>query len=155
MLNGKEITLNQPVQVLNGSNVFPAALLTKASIAKLEWDNKYKKMKIYVGKATLTVNSAETAAIEKKEKQGTLAQYINKTYWVNRYGNWERFMKLTVTDIVPVADNNFNIVFKGSNGKTYSIDYLLRDIVSSTLQDQDLFLSYDRNLAFSNLMPEC
>jgi len=141
-LNGKEITLDQPVQVLNGATVFPANLLAKASIAKLQWDSKYKRMKVSIGKATLMVNSSETAEIEKKEKLGTLSQYINKSYWVNRYGNWERFMKLTISDIVPVEDH-FNILFKGSNGKTYSIDYLRKEFVASTLKDEQLFLAYD------------
>jgi|GEM_PF-683467 len=142
-LNGKEITLNQPVQVLGGSTVFPAALLSKASIASIEWDKKYKKVKISVGKATMVVNSAETAAIEKKEQQGTLAKYINKSYWVNSYSDWERFMKLTVSDIVSVGGDRFNIVFKNSNGKTYTMENISKSFVSSILEDHYTFLSFD------------
>lgn len=142
-LNGKDITLNQPVQVLNGSTVFPASLLTKASIAKIEWDKKYKKMKISIGKASMVVESSETAAIEKKEKQGNLSQFINKSYWVNRYSNWERFMKLTVTDIVPAGGDNFDVVFKSAGGKTYTMGSTSRDFVSSILNDQYTFLPFD------------
>ncbi|MFC6333224.1 copper amine oxidase N-terminal domain-containing protein [Paenibacillus septentrionalis] len=142
-LNGKDITLNQPVQVLNGSTVFPASLLTKASIAKIEWDKKYKKMKISIGKASMVVESSETAAIEKKEKQGSLSQFINKSYWVNRYSNWERFMKLTVTDIVPAGGDNFDVVFKSAGGKTYTMGSTSRDFVSSILNDQYTFLPFD------------
>ncbi|GIP17683.1 hypothetical protein J40TS1_33250 [Paenibacillus montaniterrae] len=142
-LNGKDITLNQAVQVHNGTTVFPAALLTKASIAKLDWDSKYKKMKITIGKAALVVESAETAAIEKKEKQGNLTQFINKSYWVNRYSDWERFMKLTVTDIVPTSGDNFQVVFKNANGKTYKMKETSRDFVSGILNDSDTFLSFD------------
>lgn len=143
MINGKENTLNQVVHVHNGTTVFPAALLTKASLANLEWDKKYKQMKITIGKAKLIVESTDTPKLQKAEQQGNLTNFINKSYWVNSYSNWERFIKVTVTDVLPVGGDNFQIIFKTTNGGTLKSDITSRDFVSLILNDSYTFLSFD------------
>lgn len=91
----------------------------------------------------MMVESADTPKIKKTEAQGKLVKYIGKSYWVNSYRDWDRFIKLTVSDIVPVGTDSFEIVFKKSNGQTIKSEVTSRDFVSKILEDTYTFLPYD------------
>jgi phage baseplate assembly protein gpV len=111
------ITMSGAVLAQDKDVLFPASLLTKALGAVLKWDAQYKQLTINLGKATMTVDSAETAKIIKKVAQGSLTDYIGKAYWINSFQGWERFSKVTITDIAPDGNNFFTIHFTTANGK--------------------------------------
>lgn len=143
LVNGKSVTMKGAVREHNGTKVFPASLLSSHFGAELKWDTKYKQMKVTFGGATMMVESADTPKIKKTEAQGKLVKYIGKSYWVNSYRDWDRFIKLTVSDIVPVGTDSFEIVFKKSNGQTIKSEVTSRDFVSKILEDTYTFLPYD------------
>lgn len=142
-IDGKEVALDQAVREEKGVAVFPATFLTKAAGASAKWDTKLKQMKVSVGSGTMIIESSDTPKVKKKEAQGTLANFIGKSYWVNQYSDWERFIKLTITDIVPVGGENFEIVFAKTDGKTIKSEVTSREFVSRILGDSYTFLSFD------------
>jgi hypothetical protein len=142
-VDGKEVALDQAVREEKGVAVFPATFLTKVTGAVAKWDSKLKQLKVSVGSGTMIIESSDTPKVKKKEAQGALANYIGKSYWVNQYSNWERFIKLTITDIVPVGGENFEIVFAKTDGKTIKSEVTSRDFVTKILSDSYTFLSYD------------
>ncbi|MEK3718452.1 copper amine oxidase N-terminal domain-containing protein [Paenibacillus sp. FSL R7-0333] len=142
-VNGKEVMLSSAVSLNKGEAVFPADFLKKNLGAVTLWDSKLKVMKVSIGAGTLVVESADTPQIKKKVTQGNLAGLIGKSYWVNNYSNWERFSKVTVTDILPVGGDNFEIVFATVKGKTLKSEVTSRGFVTLILGDPYTFLSYD------------
>ncbi|REK71195.1 stalk domain-containing protein [Paenibacillus paeoniae] len=142
-VNGKDTAMEQAVREEKGKALFPASLLSKSLGAKLQWDTKLQQMKVSFGSAFMVIESADTPKIKKQDEQGTLVKYLNKSFWVNSYKNWERFSKVTVTDIVPVGSNNFQVVFKDAKGNTLQSDIMSKDFVSRVLDDSYTFLSYD------------
>lgn len=142
-VNGKEVAMDQVVKEEKGIALFPSSLLSKALGAKLQWDAKLKQMLVSFGAASMIIESADTPKVKKQEAQGTLVKYLNKPFWVNRYKNWERFVKLTVTDIEPVGENSFQVVFKDVKGNKLLSDTMSRDFVSLVLDDPHTFLPYD------------
>ncbi|MBT2289487.1 copper amine oxidase N-terminal domain-containing protein [Paenibacillus albidus] len=142
-VNGKEVTLSSAVSLNKSEAVFPADFLKKNLGAVTLWDSKLKVMKVSIGSGTLVVESADTPQIKKKVAQGNLAGLIGKSYWVNNYNNWERFSKVTVTDILPVGGDNFEIVFANVKGKTLKSEVTSRGFVTLILGDPYTFLTYD------------
>ncbi|WP_217595818.1 copper amine oxidase N-terminal domain-containing protein [Cohnella sp. GbtcB17] len=142
-VDGKEVTLSSAVSLNKGEAVFPADFLKKNLGAVTLWDSKLKVMKVSIGAGTLVVESADTPQLKKKVVQGNLAGLIGKSYWVNNYNNWERFSKVTITDILPVGGDNFEIVFATAKGKTLKSEVTSRGFVTLILGDPYTFLSYD------------
>jgi phage baseplate assembly protein gpV len=142
-VDGKTVEMGGVVRADNGSTLFPASLLAKSLGATLKWDSKYKQMDISFGSAEMTVESAETAKVLKKEAQGSLSGYIGKSYWINHFEGWERFIKVTITDIVPEGSNAFTIIFKKANGQVIKSSLMEESYIKSSLSDDHFFLSYD------------
>nr|WP_243867210.1 stalk domain-containing protein [Paenibacillus sp. BK720] len=143
-VNGNNLTMNAAVRSENNTTVFPAALLSKVFGAALKWDSKYKIIHISFGNATLSVETPDTAKIYKKELQGNLASYIGKSYWVNHFQGWERFNKVTITDIIPDSQGYyFTIVFKKQNGTQLKSYEMARDNVVNLFTGSYYFLNYD------------
>jgi len=134
VLNGEPITLTTaPVQEKN-EIYLPASLLTAATGAQVKWDGKWKSAEIsFGGAAKMTVVSVETAAIVKKAMQGSLAKYIGRDYWINYFQDWDRFSKVTVTDVVPQAAGDFVVQFRNASGKK------LEGYPMSSYQVQEMF----------------
>jgi phage baseplate assembly protein gpV len=143
VVNGRKVRLKATPRVENGMAVFPAHLLADTIGAKVAWDAKLKQAKVSLGKASLTVVSTETAALAKKASQGSLAQYIGRTYWVNHFQQWDRFMKVTVADILPDNTGYFSIVFKSASGKTFTTYSMPASNVANLFADSYYFLAYD------------
>ncbi|MBN2984009.1 stalk domain-containing protein [Cohnella algarum] len=142
-VNGKKIKLKAAPRTENGMAVFPAHLLADAFGAKTAWDSKLKQATVSFGQASLTVVSAETAGIVKKAAQGSLSRFIGRTYWVNYFQQWDRFMKVTVADIVPDDTGYFSIVFKSASGKSYTSYAMPASNVEDLFADSYYFLNYD------------
>lgn len=142
-VNGKKISLKAAPRTENGMAVFPAHLLADAFGAKTAWDSKLKQATVSFGQASLTVVSAETAGIVKKAAQGSLSRFIGRTYWVNYFQQWDRFMKVTVADIVPDDTGYFSIVFKSASGKSYTSYAMPASNVEDLFADSYYFLNYD------------
>jgi hypothetical protein len=142
-LNGQAIRLKAAPLSDKGGTLIPASLLTDAFGAKVQWDGKWKQANIRFGDAKMTVVSAETAALVKKAAQGSLAKFIGKTYWVNVFENWERFSKVTVTDIVPQDTGDFVFVFRSGSGQTLKSYPMSSSFASTLLTDGSNFLNYD------------
>ncbi|WP_040952629.1 copper amine oxidase N-terminal domain-containing protein [Gorillibacterium massiliense] len=142
-LNGKAIVLKAAPIVDKGDVLFPASLLTDSFGATVKWDSTKKQANISFGAATMTVVSSETASILKKLAQGSLAQYIGKTYWVNYYEGWERFSKVTISDIIPDETGYFIIEFKTSSGKIVKSYSMSSDNVKYLFADSSVFFTYD------------
>ncbi|MBW7452648.1 stalk domain-containing protein [Paenibacillus sepulcri] len=143
LLNGKPYKMKAAPLVSGGETLFPAGLLADALGAKLQWDTGWQEMNITFGKAKMTVQSAETAKIEKREAQGSLTAFIGKTYWVNHFQGWERFVKLTVADIEPDKNGYFEIVFKTASNKELKSYAMPASNVQDTLTDGYSFTNYD------------
>lgn len=144
-VNGKAVSLNAPVQTAgNGETLFPSGLLVKALGAKLEWNKSWEEMYIYLGKGELTVVSANTLKYEKSELLGNLENLIGKTVWVNYFQDWQRFMKLTITDIVlDERTDDFIIVFKNAKGQTFKSYPYGKSDIAAKFQDTYFFFPYD------------
>jgi Copper amine oxidase N-terminal domain. len=142
-LNGKSIKLKAAPITDNGSTLFPSSLLTEALGAKVTWNSQWKQAEIAFGDAKLKVVSTETAGLIKRANQGSLAQYIGKSYWVNYFQGWDRFMKVTVSDIVPDSTGSYVIVFKTPNGKTFESYPMFASYVDTLFADSSSFLNYD------------
>ncbi|MCR8844298.1 stalk domain-containing protein [Paenibacillus sp. SC116] len=141
-VDGKAYTMKGVVQTAGGTTVFPAELLKHILQATISWDNQLKQAIIKFGSAKMIVQSDETAKVQKRAKQGDLAKYIGKSYWINHFQGWERFNKLTVTDIVP-KDTFYTVVFKHANGKTLTSYPMSASEVTWLFSDQTQLLNYD------------
>lgn len=141
--NGQPFVLNTSPFTEKGETFIPASLLTKTLGATVQWDAKWKQANISFGAAKMTVVSAETASLIKKAMQGSLAKYIGKSYWVNEFLEWERFSKVTVTDIVPDDSGSFVVVFKTAGGQKLQSYQLTSSGVSQLFNDGYNFLNYD------------
>ncbi|TVX91680.1 stalk domain-containing protein [Paenibacillus agilis] len=141
-VDGKAYTMKGVVQTAGGTTVFPAELLKHILQANISWDNGWKEVTIKFGSAKMIVQSDETAKIEKREQLGDLVKYIGKSYWINHFQSWERFNKVTITDIVPI-DSHFIIVFKHANGKTLQSYEMSASKVEQLLTDSYYFMNYD------------
>lgn len=128
----------------NGGTLFPAALLSKAMGAKLKWDAKHKIMFVAFGKANIAVISPDTAELYKKEWQGSLVAYIGKTYWVNHFQDWERFIKVTVVDVIPVDQGkSFKLVFRKTNGAYLTSYQMDKEYLRKVLKEEHYFFATD------------
>ncbi len=116
-MNGNAIQLQAAPFIEKGTTMIPAKLLTQLMNVNVKWDNEWKQVHLSMGDAQMTVVSNETAGLLKKAAQGHLANYIGKSYWVNQLSDYERFMKVTVTDIVPKDTGSFIIEFKSASGE--------------------------------------
>ncbi len=143
IVDGQKIALKGVVREDKGVMLFPASFLSQTLGAAVKWDSKLKQAKVSFGTATMTIETADTPKIKKKQAQGSLAGLIGKSYWVNRYNDWDRFMKLTITDIVPVGGNNFEIIFSASNGKKIKSDVTSKESVTQILSDDYSFFPFD------------
>ncbi|QGQ97860.1 copper amine oxidase [Paenibacillus psychroresistens] len=142
-LNGQALKLKAAPLAEKGDMLVPASLLTDVLGASIQWNAKLENVVISFGQAKMTVVTANTAALVKKAAQGSLTQYIGKTYWINYFQLWDRFTKVTVTDVLPDDTGSFTIVFKTASGKkltSYSMSY---SEVTDVLGDSVNFLSYD------------
>ncbi|MGO4539160.1 stalk domain-containing protein [Paenibacillus sp. 2TAB19] len=143
-VNDKEVVLGGPIQTANGTAVFPAALLTKVFGAKLQWDAKYKTITILFGAAKMKIETPETANVLKREALGTLTKYIGKSYWSNHVPGADRFIKLTIIDIIPDASKDFVIVFQTTKGVKVKSSVLYgSSAVESYLATDYYLLTYD------------
>ncbi|TYA10111.1 hypothetical protein FRY98_26320 [Paenibacillus faecis] len=97
----------------------------------------------FIGSANMTVVSTETAALVKKAMQGSLANYVGKSYWVNYFQGWDRIMKVTVTDILPDDTGSFVIVFKTATGKTLKSYSMTSGHVAELLSNRTAFFNFD------------
>ncbi|MCL6457130.1 MAG: copper amine oxidase N-terminal domain-containing protein [Gorillibacterium sp.] len=141
-LNGKTIKLDA-APLADQAGVFIPASLLKNLGASTQWNSKWKQAEITIGTSRLTVVSADTAGLIKKAAQGSLIKYIGKTYWVNYFEDWERFSKVTITDIVPQPDGNFTMVFKTAAGKTLKVLTFSSSAVTEKLTNDSNFFTYD------------
>lgn len=142
-LNGQSIRVKNAPLADKAGMLIPASLLTDAFGAKVQWDDKWKQAVIQFGAAKMTVVSAETAGLVKKAAQGSLARFIGKSYWVNSFQEWERFSKVTVTDVVPDDTGSFVFVFKSGAGRTLKSYPMNSSFASTLLTDGTYFLNYD------------
>ncbi|MBD8498460.1 stalk domain-containing protein [Paenibacillus arenosi] len=141
-VDGMAYTMKGVVQTAGGTTVFPAELLKHMVQANISWDNHLKRAIIKFGSAKMIVQSDETAKVQKRAKQGELAKYIGKSYWINHFQGWERFNKLTVTDIVPDG-TLYTVVFKHANGKMLTGYPMSTSEVTWLFTDQTQLLNYD------------
>ncbi|RED59221.1 copper amine oxidase N-terminal domain-containing protein [Cohnella lupini] len=142
-LNGQDITLQAAPLSDKGDTLFPASILTEILDAKVQWNAKWKQADISIGEARLSVVSAETAALVKKAAQGSLVKYIGRSYWLNYFQDWDRFSKVTVTDIVPDSTGDFVIEFKSATGRTLKSYPMSSSYVTQLFADSSSFLNYD------------
>lgn len=143
VLNGDKIKLNAAPRSDKGEILIPVSLLSDALGARTKWDSKWKQAEISLGGAKMTIVSAETASLIKKAAQGSLSKFIGKSYWVNYFEGWERFSKVTVTDIVPDDTGFFTIVFRSGSGKTLKSYSMSSSNVSQLLADDTYFYNFD------------
>ncbi|MGM1046807.1 MAG: stalk domain-containing protein [Bacillota bacterium] len=142
-LNGQAIQLKAaPIKDKQGT-LIPVSLLSDALGASTKWDSKFKQAEISFGEASMTVVSSETASLIKKAAQGSLSRFIGKTYWINYFQGWERFSKVTVTDIVPDDTGSFTILFRSAKGKTLKSYSMSSSNVSQLLADETYFYKFD------------
>lgn len=143
-LNGETVPLKAaPITDKHLGMLIPASLLTDAVGATVNWSSQWKQVEIFIGKAKMTVVSADTAGLVKKAAQGNLAKYIGKTYWVNYFQGWERFSKVTVTDIEPVDSGEFVIVFKTASGKQLKSYPMGSSYVTDLFANKSNFFNFD------------
>ncbi|WP_136604280.1 stalk domain-containing protein [Paenibacillus dokdonensis] len=142
-LNGNMIRLKASPILDKGELLIPASLLTDALGANVSWDAKWKQAQISFGDASMTIVSSETAGLIKKAMQGSLAKFIGKTYWVNDFEGWERFSKITVTDVLPDDKGEFSIVFKSGAGQTLRSYSMNSSEVMQLFADRSSLLNYD------------
>lgn len=143
-VNGKAVTLKGALKEEKGETLFPAHLLVQALGAKVAWDDLLKQADITLGAGTLSVESRETAQVIKWAKQGTLGNYIGKTYWVNQFQGWERFIKVTVNDIIPDADGQYFVIeFKNAKGQRVKTYEMAASNVVDLLDGGYQFLKFD------------
>lgn len=146
----KKATINGETKVLKaaplydkGEVMIPASLLTDILGATVQWDSQWKQAHISFGTAKMTIVSTETASLVKKALQGSLAKYIGKTYWVNDFSDWERFSKVTVSDIIPDETGSFVVAFTTSGDKTLKTYPMFSSNVEDLFNDGYSFLKYD------------
>ncbi|KKO53800.1 copper amine oxidase N-terminal domain-containing protein [Paenibacillus sp. DMB20] len=142
-LNGNKIRLKAVPMNDKEGTLIPVSLLSDALGAQARWDGKWKQAEISFGEARLTVVSAETASLIKKAAQGSLAKFIGRTYWINDFQGWERFSKVTVTDILPDDTGSFVIVFRSAAGKTLKSYSMSSSNVSQLFADESSFYKFD------------
>lgn len=142
-LNEGNIQLKAAPITEKGETLIPASLLTEALGATVKWDSEWQEANISIGSASMTVVSTETAALVKKAMQGSLANYVGKSYWVNYFQGWDRFMKVTVTDILPDDTGSFVIVFKTATGKTLKSYSMTSGHVAELLSNRTAFFNFD------------
>ncbi|WP_018752716.1 stalk domain-containing protein [Paenibacillus sanguinis] len=143
ILQGESKVLKAAPVFDKGALLIPASLLADHFGATVKWDSQWKQVHISFGSAKMTVVSPETAALVKKAKQGQLAKYIGKTYWVNDFSDWERFSKVTVSDVIPDESGSFVVAFKTSRGKTLKTYPMFSTNVTDLFNDGYSFLKYD------------
>lgn len=142
-LNGNPLPLTAAPLADKTGLMIPASALTDALGAKAVWNAQWKQAEISFGDAKLTVVSADTAGLVKKAAQGSLAKFIGKTYWVNYFQDWERFSKVTVTDVLPDDAGTFTFVFKSASGKTLKSYPMSSSFASQLFAYGTNFLTYD------------
>lgn len=142
-INNKTVSMTAAVQTDGGETLFPAKLLTTALGASLKWNSSWSYMDIALGKASMSVYSDQTLKLIKRKEQGTLANLIGRTYWVNDFQGWERFIKLTVVDIVPDYKGYFSIQFRKDSGGLLETYTMANYLVTETLNNRSYFLNYD------------
>lgn len=146
-VNGKQITMGGVVQERGGQMIFSADLLKNMLGAKITWDDKLKTATVNLGSAKLVVISQETEKAIKKQQVGNLSKYVGKTYWVNDFQNWERFLKITVTDIIPKTDPYGDVLyiiqFKNAKGATLKTSQMGASSVEAHLTAGDTLLNYN------------
>lgn len=143
LLNGEKFVLKSAPLADKADIYIPASILTDVFGAKVLWNDKLKQAEISFGTAHMTVASAETAALVKKAAQGNLVKYIGKSYWINYFQQWERFSKVTVTDIQPDNTGSFVVNFKTAAGKKVSSESMTASNVVDLFEDGASFLNYD------------
>jgi phage baseplate assembly protein gpV len=143
--NGKSLTLNAAPMVDQSEVYIPASVLTQTLGAKVKWDAEWQTANVFLGDAFMSVDSVQTAAVLKKKLQGNLTKYIGKTYWINHFQDWERFVKVTVTDIDPEPDAYYTVVFQSQKGKRLESYSMKEADVDRLLNGGDTWnlLSYD------------
>lgn len=142
--NGGTITLKAvPVKDKQLGLMVPASLLNEAVGAGVAWNSQWKQAEITFGQAKMTVVSSETAGLVKKAAQGNLAKFIGKSYWVNYFQGWERFSKVTVTDIEPLDSGEFVVVFKSNSGKKLESYPMASSHVTELFSDESSFFNFD------------
>lgn len=146
-VNGKQITMGGVVQERGGQMIFSADLLKNMLGAKITWDDKLKTATVNLGSAKLVIISQETEKAIKKQQVGNLSKYVGKTYWVNDFQNWERFLKITVTDIIPKTDPYGDVLyiiqFKNAKGATLKTSQMGASSVEAHLTAGDTLLNYN------------
>ncbi|QGQ99817.1 copper amine oxidase N-terminal domain-containing protein [Paenibacillus psychroresistens] len=143
LLNGENKVLKSAPLADKTDIYMPASILTDVFGAKVLWNDKLKQADISFGTAHMTIVSAETAALVKKAGQGTLIKYIGKSYWINYYQQWDRFSKVTVTDIQPDNSGSFTVIFKSAAGKKVSSESMTAFNVTELFEDGASLLKYD------------
>lgn len=141
--NGSHLTLKVPPIIDKGETYIPASLLADTLGAKVTWDAKWQQAEVALGQGKMTIVSQDTAGLIKKAMQGSLAKFIGKTYWVNDFDGWERFSKVTVTDVLPTDTGSFVVVFKSAAGKTLKSYAMNTSEVTQLFADSTYFLKYD------------
>ncbi|BBH22237.1 hypothetical protein Back11_35820 [Paenibacillus baekrokdamisoli] len=143
IVNGKVLKMKAAPRLENGETLFPAAFLVDTLGAKLQWDSKWQTLNLFFGQAKMTIRSDKTAVMEKRAAVGNLTAFIGKTYWVNHFQGWDRFMKVTVVDIEPDYKGEFVIVFKTASNKIIRSSSVGKSYMEDVLPDSYFFLSYD------------
>ncbi|BBI30779.1 stalk domain-containing protein [Cohnella abietis] len=142
-LNGTPIKLKAAPLADKTDTLIPSSLLTDAVGARVQWDTTWKEAVITFASAKMTVVSTETAVLIKKAMQGSLVKYIGKSYWINGFQQWDRFSKVTVSDIAPDELGDFVIIFQSAGGKTLKSYPMSSSSVTDILTDEGYFFSYD------------
>lgn len=141
-VDGKAVRMKGTVRQENGMTVFPASLLADQFGAKLKWDAKRQVLTVSFGQGHIWIESVDTQAIDKRTALGGLNAYIGKTYYVNHYQGWKRFMKVKLVDI-EVEDRMYKPVFQTDGGKQYAGYSTTADRLKELLADAYTFLNYD------------
>ncbi|RCX21782.1 copper amine oxidase-like protein [Fontibacillus phaseoli] len=142
-LNGEPFQLKAAPIVDKQGMMMPASLLIDVTGAGVKWNSQWKQAEITYGQAGMIVVSADTAGLVKKVAQGSLAKYVGKSYWVNYFQGWDRFSKVTVTDIQPVELGEFVVVFKSASGKKLESYPMSSSYVTDLFADGSSFFNYD------------
>lgn len=143
VLNGDKVKLNAAPRSDKGEILIPVSLISDALGARTKWDSKWKQAEISLGEAKMTIVSTETASLIKKAAQGSLSKFIGKSYWINYFEGWDRFSKVTITDIVPDDTGFFTIVFRSASGKVLKSYSMSSSNVSQLLADDTYFYKFD------------
>ncbi|MFC4304560.1 copper amine oxidase N-terminal domain-containing protein [Cohnella boryungensis] len=143
-LNGEPLVLTTAPLADKGETYIPGTLLKAATGARVQWDGKWQTAEIsFGGEAKMTVVSVDTAGLVKRAMQGSLANYIGKSYWINHFQQWDRFSKVTVADVVPKESGDFIVQFRTTAGKKLEGYPMSAYYVKELFTNEDNFFNYD------------